>query len=267
MKNEPGNFLRMTEEMEAFLQDIKEHPEDDVPRLIFSDWLEERGDPRGSLMRLQCELSSLPLDAPKRTSRQQKEQQLEKKVEDWLQPKPQWLSNWESRRGLWKVYADLHSHPDKWSLWVTAHWWPWMDSLRLRIWPQHFPQRISSFAILALNELDLRDNTVGPREAQALANSPHVRNLISLNLQRTGMNDEGIATLSRSPHLSRLRSLDLSYNVNVTDAGISALMQSREWTDLREMNLTGTRVSREAREPLRDRFGAELVIHSSALLS
>ena len=36
----------------AFLQAMQEHPEDNASRLIFADWLEERGDPRGELIRL-----------------------------------------------------------------------------------------------------------------------------------------------------------------------------------------------------------------------
>jgi uncharacterized protein (TIGR02996 family) len=30
---------------QAFLADIAAHPEDDAPRLIYADWLEEHGDP------------------------------------------------------------------------------------------------------------------------------------------------------------------------------------------------------------------------------
>ena len=33
---------------EAFLADILEHPDDDAPRLVYADWLEEQEDPRGS---------------------------------------------------------------------------------------------------------------------------------------------------------------------------------------------------------------------------
>ena len=29
---------------EAFLQDIIQYPDDDLPRLVYSDWLEEHGD-------------------------------------------------------------------------------------------------------------------------------------------------------------------------------------------------------------------------------
>ena len=39
---------------DAFLQAVLAEPEDDAPRLIYADWLEERGDPRGAFIRLQC---------------------------------------------------------------------------------------------------------------------------------------------------------------------------------------------------------------------
>jgi uncharacterized protein (TIGR02996 family) len=52
-------------EEEAFLQKIIEELDDPTPRLIFSDWLEERGDPRGELMRIDCQLPKLPADDPR----------------------------------------------------------------------------------------------------------------------------------------------------------------------------------------------------------
>jgi len=36
---------------QTFLQDIIAHPDDPAPRLIFADWLEERGDPRSAFLR------------------------------------------------------------------------------------------------------------------------------------------------------------------------------------------------------------------------
>jgi len=38
----------------ALLADILANPDDDAPRLVFADWLTERGDPRGELISLQC---------------------------------------------------------------------------------------------------------------------------------------------------------------------------------------------------------------------
>jgi uncharacterized protein (TIGR02996 family) len=36
----------------AFLQAIQQHSEDASLRMAFSDWLEERGDPRGEMLRI-----------------------------------------------------------------------------------------------------------------------------------------------------------------------------------------------------------------------
>jgi uncharacterized protein (TIGR02996 family) len=46
---------------DAFVQAILDDPEDDTPRLVFSDWLEEHGRAsHAELIRVQCELASLP---------------------------------------------------------------------------------------------------------------------------------------------------------------------------------------------------------------
>src|SRR5207244_2686349 len=44
---------------EEFIQEILANPDDDTPRLIFADWLEERGDSRGEFIRVQCEIAAL----------------------------------------------------------------------------------------------------------------------------------------------------------------------------------------------------------------
>jgi uncharacterized protein (TIGR02996 family) len=47
----------MTEE--AFLRAIEENPDDDTTRLVFADWLEERGDWRAEFVRLDVRLRGL----------------------------------------------------------------------------------------------------------------------------------------------------------------------------------------------------------------
>src|SRR5262245_45122502 len=46
-------------EAEAFLQRIRAYPDDDAPRLVFADWLDEHGDPRGAFIRVQLALAQL----------------------------------------------------------------------------------------------------------------------------------------------------------------------------------------------------------------
>jgi uncharacterized protein (TIGR02996 family) len=43
----------------AFIRAIRETPEDDALRLVYADWLDERGDPRGEFLRLQHSLVGL----------------------------------------------------------------------------------------------------------------------------------------------------------------------------------------------------------------
>ena len=45
------------EERDHFLREVLDFPEDDAPRLIYADWLEESGDPRGEFIRVQCEMA------------------------------------------------------------------------------------------------------------------------------------------------------------------------------------------------------------------
>lgn len=52
---------------EPFIRAIVEHPNDDVPRLVFADWLDEHGDgPRADFIRTQIELSRLVRRPPNR---------------------------------------------------------------------------------------------------------------------------------------------------------------------------------------------------------
>lgn len=67
------------EERDAFYQAIMDNWEDDPPRLVYADWLAERGDEssriRAELIRVQCELAryqrekDIPLASPLRNSR------------------------------------------------------------------------------------------------------------------------------------------------------------------------------------------------------
>src|SRR5262249_3928589 len=62
---------------EAFLQAILEDPEDDTPRLVYADWLEENGQPeRGEFIRIQIELEPMAEDDPRRPDLQKRGQGL-----------------------------------------------------------------------------------------------------------------------------------------------------------------------------------------------
>jgi uncharacterized protein (TIGR02996 family) len=43
-------------EDETFIRAIQAAPRERLPRLVYADWLDERGDPRAEFLRLQCEV-------------------------------------------------------------------------------------------------------------------------------------------------------------------------------------------------------------------
>ena len=52
---------------EAFLAAVAAHPADDTPRLVYADWLDDRGDPRAEYVRLEAERHRLkPRDKDRR---------------------------------------------------------------------------------------------------------------------------------------------------------------------------------------------------------
>lgn len=51
---------------DEFIQTIIASPDDDIPRLVYADWLDEQADPRGEFIRIQCELAKMPEADPRR---------------------------------------------------------------------------------------------------------------------------------------------------------------------------------------------------------
>ena len=65
----------------VFLNDIINHPDDDTPRLIYADWLEEHGETdaditRAEFIRLQCTLSKMQEENPEREKARLREEEL-----------------------------------------------------------------------------------------------------------------------------------------------------------------------------------------------
>lgn len=72
----------------AFIRTILADPRDPTPRLVYADWLEERGDPqsvsRAEYLRAECGLDNLPTGDPRRRKLQGRLLQLRKVVgDDW----------------------------------------------------------------------------------------------------------------------------------------------------------------------------------------
>lgn len=70
---------------QTFLDEIVANPDDDTPRLIYADWLEEQGNARGEFIRVQCELATL-----RKTQTRYRELRAREK-ELWLHHGAEWV--------------------------------------------------------------------------------------------------------------------------------------------------------------------------------
>ena len=87
---------------QGLLSDICESPEDDTPRLVYADWLEEHDQPeRAEFIRVQIELARLSRDDPRRPDLALRERELLTAHEaQWLGPLAKMISTPQFRRGF-----------------------------------------------------------------------------------------------------------------------------------------------------------------------
>ncbi len=88
---------------DAFRRAVCAAPDDDTPRLVFADWLDEHGEPkRAEFIRLQCELGQVEEFGPRwRALRERAEKLLGPNREKWSQELAgRKLLNVEFRRGF-----------------------------------------------------------------------------------------------------------------------------------------------------------------------
>ncbi|MBX9582464.1 MAG: TIGR02996 domain-containing protein [Gemmataceae bacterium] len=71
----------------ALLRTVIAHPDDDTPRLVYADWLDDHGEAdRAELIRVQCELARAPARARRRVLRGWEAELLEAHGGGWAAP-------------------------------------------------------------------------------------------------------------------------------------------------------------------------------------
>jgi uncharacterized protein (TIGR02996 family) len=228
-------------QVRAFLRDIKERLEDDVPRLILADWLEERGDPRGGLVRVQVELARRgDLGAEGRALRERERGLLALHAAAWLGPLRDVASRWEMERGLVRLEASARDVVGRRRLPAAAL--AWVEALALHRLTAGRVRRLATWPALAeVVGLELRHNDLSDDAATALAASPFLDGLRSLDLSNNELGAAGGAALAAASGLAGLRRLDLSYNPLGPD-GVAALAASPFLARLESLNLTRARL-------------------------
>ena len=277
-------------EREAFLCAILDDPEDG-PRLVFADWLEERGDPHGEFIRLQCRLARLADDDPARPELDLRERRyLARFALPWQGPL-QSLALPDDRpvRGFIPKVS-LHRGPFLLGNW---HHSPLLLEVELLVLPEALDPRVRDqiansprFARVTglrfpsapgaptpavlidgvlrllnahhralLRSLDLTDTGLNPTMLRCLASSPHLRGLSALRLAGNRFGDWGVGQLAASPHLEDLAELDLSRN-DLGDDAARALLESPWLPRLRRLDLRhNPAINGELRQALAERFG------------
>ncbi len=209
---------------QAFLDDIIEHPDDDTPRLIFADWLDDQGDPasaaRAELIRVQCRLAANPGMTGARGLFQRQQAILAEYEEQWVRDIGVPLAEWTFERGF---VARVR-----------------MDASILLEDAGFFCRRVP-VQHLKLFWTETQPNKI-PEDLQRLRTFPARRNLISLEMPHQLLPSAAVEALASWDELTRLQVLDLSRNL-IGDAGIRALVYSSLFTQLVILNLSHNEIT------------------------
>jgi uncharacterized protein (TIGR02996 family) len=207
---------------EVFLRDIVEHPDDDTPRLIFADWLEEHGDPaRGEFIRVQVQLAAGSVSL---RLKQREQELLRENAVRWLGGWISKLQRWLFRRGF-------------------------LEQVRCRA--SHFLQHDGLIDREPLAQVSLQ-RTAGVLDN--LAASPLLGRLTGLDLSYNFLGDAGVAVLASSAHLGRLRVLRLAHN-SLRSRSAEILARTLFLSQLQLLDLSGNNISGPGREQLLSRYG------------
>jgi uncharacterized protein (TIGR02996 family) len=274
---------------EAFVQAVLETPDDDAPRLIYADWLDDHGDPRGTFIRLQCEIARLPEEDPRREALAAQAKPLEEQLRaalrqkvrpGWARKIPAWLlrepctfergfiAGTTTAVGKFVKGAEaLYSAVPLQHLRIRSLRFPSLEGLlklplleRLRTLDLS-GNRVGNngAAILAaapglrgLTALNLRDTKLRGEAGVSLGGSPHLANLTRLNLRGNSLYDKGVEGLARSEHLGGLTDLDLGWYNNVGPRGAAALAVSVHMARLVSLRLDFNRISERGAVSLAD---------------
>ena len=232
---------------EALLRAVCAAPDDDAPRLVYADWLEETGEPaniaRAEFIRLQCELAPLHWKDERAAPLRQRTGELFK------EHGAVWLAELPKLKGvIWGQYP-LRGFINAATVQRCGHFRRHAETMFDAV-------PLSILQIDALNAETCRE----------LAACPLLERVRTLVLARHTVGDQGASALATSPFLAKLRWLNLSqwqpvplYQL-VGDAGALALAASPHFRALERLNITQSRITERGAQALRERFGRNVLL-------
>jgi uncharacterized protein (TIGR02996 family) len=196
---------------------ILESPDDDTPRLIYADWLDEHGDcDRAQFIRVQIEKfrrfgNLQPMDSPEYISLLAQEKRLfSLNFERWLEPFRKRGEPFQSR-DTFARYQRGFIH----EVWMRAKTFLSRAKILFRKVPcQHLKLTQASLA-----------------EMEFVIHSPYLSRLTVLDISPIEMNDQMVNLVSTSPAIHRLKKLIINYHKFSDVTFDRFLHDSRDWSE------------------------------------
>jgi uncharacterized protein (TIGR02996 family) len=237
----------VTHQEAALIEAIRAEPEDDLARMVYADWLDENGHAeRAELIRVQLALQEDGADR-ERVAREQKI--LSQHRAEWLGPLIH--EDLQFRRGMVVAcWTSLLSFEAGSARLAEANDPIWVVERRLYLSSRRFSDeqvralvRTPAYSRLTRFHLAAREG-VTAAAAQAVASSPGSANLFDLWLCEANLGLEGIRALTTSPHLRRLRRLNLRASGLDAESGrpLGVLAETTNLPGLVSLNLCDNKI-------------------------
>jgi uncharacterized protein (TIGR02996 family) len=225
---------------EAFLEAIREQPDDDAPRLIYADWLEEHGGRAGAaraeFIRIQCALERVPFRSPRWYALDSHASALQEEYEsDWLGPFGKWLQDHLFHRGfLYSISLKAKEFLDH------------AEEL-FRLGPiravflseaRDLIHALASFSpVSRVQMLSFIGQELRCEDLRVLCGSPHLTQLTGLDLFHNHLDTEAVGVLRQAPFFPRLDSLNLGSNRDIGATAVEYLVDVQESVQLKKLDL------------------------------
>ena len=254
---------------EPFLRAICENPDDDAPRLIYADWLDENGDSeRAEFIRLQIGISGRDDAVEALSGRVRCEELFRKNHHRWIEALPGSAALWsklciDSIRGPRAIFGEVHEGAENevTSVAPIHRFEDWERGFPTAVYVQSSSDDVSLPYLEKVGELvpihRLRVITC-PNENvffTMLSLSPFLSKIRELIVPHNiTLRDLTVTAMANSPHVKHLRQFSIFADYLVDSTGI-AIANSKYLQDIEMLHLLRNQFSEPVRAALRARFG------------
>jgi uncharacterized protein (TIGR02996 family) len=243
---------------EDFLQEIVAHPEDDAPRLVYADWLDDNEQPaRAEFIRVQVRLAALEKGAPEGDElRRRQAELLGRHVSVWLGPWEGAFPGTTFERGfLTRLELNYSCAPPPLGK-LTAALSPYLDHLRelaFEGWraTEGLLEALAPALPKTLAFLNVKWAARPTAVLKALAQFPRLSPVRKLRLS-CRMGPVGFRAFLQVPCLEGVTDLDLSHNHLQGVGAVAALLDCSRLQGLKTLRLDPNAI--DDTEELRRRF-------------